>query len=270
MAYQVAQALEAPLDVFIVRKLGVPGHEELAMGAIASGGVPVMNEEVLRHLPIPPQRIEEVTERERRELEWREHAYRGSRPPLDVRNRTVIIVDDGLATGRAASARAVRRPGWYRSGSWRRTAERRRPGISAEREMERVEIELVKELLVASRHCRAELLALRRPISLRCGRHRTGVGAETDETRVLAVPVAHELAVVAHGPDAPVHPVGVQPVRLPAGGGGEGSAVHLRFTGARRRQPARDDRRRRENFDPHSRRSTPPIVPPIAPPGMAQ
>ena len=99
VAAHVAEALGAPLDVFIVRKLGVPGHEELAMGAIASGGVRVMNRDVLDYMPIPLQMIDAVAAREQRELERREREYRGARPPLDVRNKTVIIVDDGLATG---------------------------------------------------------------------------------------------------------------------------------------------------------------------------
>lgn len=99
VGYEVARALDAPLDVFVVRKLGVPGHEELAMGAIASGGVRVLNREVLGMLPVMPKMIETVAAREQRELERRERSYRGSRPPLDVRQKAVIIVDDGLATG---------------------------------------------------------------------------------------------------------------------------------------------------------------------------
>jgi putative phosphoribosyl transferase len=99
VGYEVAKALGAPLDVFIVRKLGVPGHEELAMGAIASGGVRVLNRDVLDYARITPQQLDTVTAREERELARREAEYRGYRPPLDVRGRTVIIVDDGLATG---------------------------------------------------------------------------------------------------------------------------------------------------------------------------
>lgn len=96
---EVAKALNAPLDVFIVRKLGVPGHEELAMGAIASGGVRVLNRDVLDYARITQQQIDTVAAREERELSRREAEYRGNRPPLDVRGQTVIVVDDGLATG---------------------------------------------------------------------------------------------------------------------------------------------------------------------------
>src|SRR6266513_1335505 len=99
VAYEVAKELNAPLDVFLVRKLGVPGHEELAMGAIASGGVRVLNQDVLRYIPVPQQAIDAVAAREQQELVRRERSYRGSRAPLDVRDKTVIVVDDGLATG---------------------------------------------------------------------------------------------------------------------------------------------------------------------------
>lgn len=101
---EVARALNAPLDVFIVRKLGVPGHEELAMGAIASGGVRVLNRDVLSYIPLPQKTIDQVTAREQQELERRELSYRGSRPPLDVHNKTVVVVDDGLATGSSMRA----------------------------------------------------------------------------------------------------------------------------------------------------------------------
>jgi predicted phosphoribosyltransferase len=113
VAYHVAEALGAPLDVFIVRKLGVPGHEELAMGAIATGGVRVLNEDVLRYVPVPPAKIDEVAAREGRELERREKSYRGSRPPLIVSGKTVIVVDDGLATGSTmrAAVRALKAMG---------------------------------------------------------------------------------------------------------------------------------------------------------------
>jgi predicted phosphoribosyltransferase len=99
VGFEVAQALNAPLDIFLVRKLGVPGHEELAMGALASGGVRVLNEDVVRQLRIPDAVIDAVAKEEQRELERRERLYRDGRPPIDVRGRTVILVDDGLATG---------------------------------------------------------------------------------------------------------------------------------------------------------------------------
>ena len=110
VAYEVARALGAPLDVFLVRKLGIPGHEELAMGAIASGGGRVLNDEVVRALNIPDRVIDAVAAREAQELARRERLYRGGRPPLDVRGRTVILVDDGLATGATmqAAVKAVR------------------------------------------------------------------------------------------------------------------------------------------------------------------
>jgi putative phosphoribosyl transferase len=99
VAVEVARALDAPLDVFLVRKLGLPGQEELAMGAIASGGVYVLNERVRQSLHISDEMIDAVIARERRELERREQLYRGKRPPFDGRDRIVILVDDGLATG---------------------------------------------------------------------------------------------------------------------------------------------------------------------------
>jgi putative phosphoribosyl transferase len=99
VAAEVAKALRAPLEVFVVRKLGVPGHEELAMGAIASGGVRVLNEDVVVSSAIGPEEITRVTEREQATLEAQEQAYRGERPPVDVADRTVVVVDDGLATG---------------------------------------------------------------------------------------------------------------------------------------------------------------------------
>lgn len=99
VAFEVAHALRAPLDVFIVRKLGVPGHDELAMGAIATGGVRVLNEDVVGALSLSTKVIDAVAAREERELERRERIYRGARTPPDVRERTVILVDDGLATG---------------------------------------------------------------------------------------------------------------------------------------------------------------------------
>src|SRR6266436_1584095 len=99
VAAEVARALGAPLDIFLVRKLGVPGHEEMAMGAIATGGVRVLNDDVVRYLRIPASVIDSVAADELRELERRERAYRGNRPEPDVRGKTVILVDDGLATG---------------------------------------------------------------------------------------------------------------------------------------------------------------------------
>jgi len=99
VAFEVARALEVPLGVVVVRKLGVPGHKELAMGAIASGGIRVLNDDVVRHLNIPDRVIEAVTAQELRELHWRERAYRGDQPTPDVRGRAVILVDDGIATG---------------------------------------------------------------------------------------------------------------------------------------------------------------------------
>ena len=96
--------MHAPLDVFLVRKLGLPGHEELAMGAIASGGVRVLNQDVVRPLHIPDEIIDAVAEQELRELERRERIYRDDRPAPDVRGRTVILVDDGLATGSSMRA----------------------------------------------------------------------------------------------------------------------------------------------------------------------
>ena len=99
VAYEVARALNAPLDVFLVRKLGVPGHPELAMGAIASGGVRILNRDVVEALGITREQFDAITAEQLRELERRERAYRGDRPPPDVRGKTVILVDDGLATG---------------------------------------------------------------------------------------------------------------------------------------------------------------------------
>jgi putative phosphoribosyl transferase len=99
VAYEVARALHAPLDVMLVRKLGVPGHEELAMGAIASGGIRVISDDVVRALGLPDRAIATVAAQEEHELQRRERLYRGDRPPPDVRGKTVILVDDGLATG---------------------------------------------------------------------------------------------------------------------------------------------------------------------------
>jgi predicted phosphoribosyltransferase len=108
--FEVARKLKAPLDIFVVRKLGVPGHEELAMGAIATGGATVFNEEVVRSLAISRYAIDQVIARERAELERRERQYRGDLPPPDIQGKTIILVDDGLATGASmhAAIQAVR------------------------------------------------------------------------------------------------------------------------------------------------------------------
>jgi putative phosphoribosyl transferase len=110
VAFEVARALHADLDVFLVRKLGLPGHEELAFGAIASGGVRVLNRELIEELHVPEDLISRVTALEEEELKRREHLYRQNRPPLAVRDRTVVLVDDGLATGASmmAGVRALR------------------------------------------------------------------------------------------------------------------------------------------------------------------
>lgn len=107
---EIARALRAPLDVLIVRKLGHPRQPELAVGAIASGGVRVMNAEVALEAPVSEADLDAVVRRETRELERRERAYRGERPPIDVRGRTVILADDGVATGSSmlAAIRALR------------------------------------------------------------------------------------------------------------------------------------------------------------------
>ena len=99
VAYEIGQELGLPVDIFVVRKLGVPGHEELAMGAIASGGVRHINRDVVDQLRIDSETIDVASRREQKEIERREQLYRGQRLPVDVRNKTVILVDDGLATG---------------------------------------------------------------------------------------------------------------------------------------------------------------------------
>jgi len=116
VAYEIAASLGLPLDVLVVRKLGLPWQPELAMGAIASGGAVVVNEDVLRYLPAGSEAFEAVRDREQRELERRERDYRGERPPLDMRGRTGILVDDGLATGATmeAAVRSLRAIGTQR------------------------------------------------------------------------------------------------------------------------------------------------------------
>jgi putative phosphoribosyl transferase len=111
VASAIASLLSLPLDAFVVRKLGVPGHDELAMGAIATGGVRVVNDDVVEALRIDEPVLDRIAERESRELARREHIYRGQRPPIEVRGRTVILVDDGLATGSTmrAAVEALRR-----------------------------------------------------------------------------------------------------------------------------------------------------------------
>jgi predicted phosphoribosyltransferase len=104
VAYEVARTLAAPLDVFLVRKLGVPGREELALGAIASGGVRVLNDEVIAGLDLAPSVVDAVTARETAELQRRERLYREGRSPLRLEGRHIILVDDGVATGASASA----------------------------------------------------------------------------------------------------------------------------------------------------------------------
>lgn len=105
VGYEVAEALGAELDVLIVRKLGVPGQPEYAMGALASGGAQYLNDEVLNFAKVSPRTLQAVLDEERAELARREKSYRGARPPLDIEGRTVIVVDDGIATG--ASMRAA-------------------------------------------------------------------------------------------------------------------------------------------------------------------
>jgi len=113
VAYEMARALHAPLDVFLVRKLGFPGHPELAMGAIATGGVRILDRQLIRMYGVPAEETERVTAAERREMERRERLYRDGRPPPDVSGRTVILVDDGLATGSSmrAAVEALREEG---------------------------------------------------------------------------------------------------------------------------------------------------------------
>ena len=110
VAWEVAAAIGAPLDAFVVRKLGAPGHEEFAVGALASGGRVVVNDDMLRALRVTPQQLRDIAEREGRELVRREAAYRGGRGPAEIAGKTVILVDDGLATGASmlAAVQALR------------------------------------------------------------------------------------------------------------------------------------------------------------------
>ena len=110
VAYEIQQSLKAPLDLLIVRKLGLPGEEELAIGAVASGGIRILNEDVIQALAVNQITIDRVTLRETAELQRRERQYRGDRPPPALRDRIVILVDDGLATGASmlAAVQAVR------------------------------------------------------------------------------------------------------------------------------------------------------------------
>jgi len=104
VAFEVAKALHAPLDIFVSRKLGVPGQEELAFGAVASGGVRILDREIIEGVGISEQQIEEITARVTKELERRQRLYRGARPPLKVDGQTVLLVDDGIATGSSMRA----------------------------------------------------------------------------------------------------------------------------------------------------------------------
>lgn len=110
VAYEVARSLRAPLDVFLVRKLGVPGHRELAMGAIASGGVRVLNDDIVRWYGVPASVIDEVALEEQAEIDRRQRAYRDGREPIGLQGRIVLLIDDGLATGSTmkAAVQAVR------------------------------------------------------------------------------------------------------------------------------------------------------------------
>lgn len=116
VAFEVASALHVPLDIFVLRKLGVPGHEELAFGAIGSGGVRILNADVVSHLGISEVDIAAVSKEQTKELQQREQRYRGNRPALQVQGKTVILVDDGIATGASirAAIHAIRkmRPAW--------------------------------------------------------------------------------------------------------------------------------------------------------------
>lgn len=113
MGFEIARALALDLDVFLVRKLGMPGDEELAIGAVASGGVRVLNQDLIDYLRVPANLLDQVTEHEQSELQRREQLYREDRPPISVKDRTLVLVDDGLATGASmlAASRALRPQG---------------------------------------------------------------------------------------------------------------------------------------------------------------
>lgn len=116
VAFAVAEHLSAPLGAYVVRKLGVPGHEELAMGAIATGGIRILNATIIHQLGIPPAAVEAVTSQEQRQLQQREQLYQGNRPLPAIQGRTVILIDDGLATGAtmraAVAALRQQQPAW--------------------------------------------------------------------------------------------------------------------------------------------------------------
>jgi putative phosphoribosyl transferase len=116
VGFEVARALRAELDIFLVRKLGAPGHEELAIGALASGGIRILNEALIKDLRLSQKIIEQITTREQRELERREALYRAGRAAIPVRGRTIVLTDDGLATGASmkAASKAVRAKGPHR------------------------------------------------------------------------------------------------------------------------------------------------------------
>lgn len=118
VAYEVAAALQAPLDIFVARKIGLPSQPELALGAVASGGVQVLNDELIEGLHLSRRMVDAIAEVERREVERRERVYRGGRPPAELFGRTAILVDDGLATGASMKAAVLGCGGWAPRASW--------------------------------------------------------------------------------------------------------------------------------------------------------